>query len=424
MREPRFPTFGPWILWMILLLAIVLRVTYLAKTPYSVREHDVAAHIDYISYMAEHRRVPPAADGWEYHQPPLYYAASAVIWKTGAAVGWERDTQLFAVQIFSVFLSLAFVAIAAWIGRMIFGRKRMAEWAAFVLLIAIFPGLLIAGSRISNDSLAMVLSALAVALLLRWYRDGKTRDWYLLGIALSLAFLAKVAAVLLLPVALGLYAWKHRAQWKHHIAPLAVFVLIVAALTAWYPAVRLHEQSARAAIPGTEGLDPGVLLPTTPVNFLTFNPVKIVQIPYLDPWDDASRRQYFWEYWFRSAFLGEWNFGDALLPWSRAVLVGGLGMLFCAIVGLWQALRHGRNAEWWVLPVVAVAVVLLAGAVGYRFVNTCACAQDFRYSFPVVIPWALFAALGARYLRVAGGTWLLTCTAFVGVFYFLLPYAR
>ena len=427
MRE-RLLQIGRWSLWVILFLAIVLRVTYLVKTPYSVREHDVEAHIDYIEYMAEFGRIPAAADGWEYYQPPLYYAVSAVLWKAGDSAGWEYDTRLLSVQIFSVLLSIIFVVIAWWIGRMIFGHKRMEEWEAFVLIIAVFPSLLLTSSRITNDSLAVVMSGLTVAMLLQWYRSGKSRDWYLLAVVLSLALLTKMTAVLFVCVALGVFLWKYRAQWRQAVIPLLIFLLIIAALTAWYPAVRFHENVDRAVIPGVEGLDPGVLLPTKPMNFLTFNPVKVVEIPYNNPWDDASRRQYFWEYWFRSAFLGEWNFEERMMTASRAVLLGGLGLLVFAIVGLWMTVRRGWKAEWWVLPVVAVGLMLLAGAVGYRFVNTCSCAQDFRYSFPFVIPWGLFAAAGLaslpKKIRGAGWAWLLLCAAAVVVFFTVLPSMR
>ena len=431
MRE-RTLRIGHWSLWIVLVLAVALRVTYLAKTPYTVREHDVAAHIDYIHYMAEHWSVPPADDGWEFHQPPFYYAVAGLVWSAGTAAGWERDSILIGIQILSILFSVLFVIIAWWIGRMVFAQKRIGEWAAFLLVVAVFPALLLTSSRITNDSLAVAMGGLSIALLLQWHKSGNRRDWYLLAVALSFFLLTKITGLLLIPVALGLYAWRERLQWKKAMAPLAMFLLILAALTAWYPLVRMHELTDRSAIPGEEGLDPGVLLPTAPENFLTFHPVKIVEIPYVNPWSDESRRQYFWEYWFRSAFLGEWNFEDALLPWSRAVLVGGLGLMFFAFVGLWTTFQRGRAMEWWVLPAALVFLVFLGGAVAYRFQNTCACAQDFRYVFPVVIPWALFVAAGVgsafgRWTgvwRIIGTAWIVMFGAVVSAFYILLPFAR
>src|SRR5262249_9568082 len=42
---------------------------------------DVGSHVDYINYIRTHAVLPLANEGWEMHQPPLYYAASAAALK-------------------------------------------------------------------------------------------------------------------------------------------------------------------------------------------------------------------------------------------------------------------------------------------------------------------------------------------------------
>ena len=38
---------------------------------------DAKAHLDYISYIQEHRALPLPSEGWEMYQPPLYYLIAA-----------------------------------------------------------------------------------------------------------------------------------------------------------------------------------------------------------------------------------------------------------------------------------------------------------------------------------------------------------
>lgn len=67
--------------YLVLILGLVAALFYLSKTDSHTRTFDVyegGGHRDYIEYLIEHRKAPPPGDGWEYHQPPLYYVIGAL----------------------------------------------------------------------------------------------------------------------------------------------------------------------------------------------------------------------------------------------------------------------------------------------------------------------------------------------------------
>ena len=418
-----------WWPWMVLALAIVLRMLYVAKTPFNTRSHDEEAHLDYIRYIAQHWSVPPAQGGWEFHQPPLFYFVSALWWALGPALGRDQDMLILDLQFSSFLLSIAIVALSFWIASILFAHERRLERFLTVFLVGVCPGLLIASSLISNDLPSYLLGLAAMGFLLRWYRDGWWKDWYLLALVLALGLLTKLTLILFVPVAVICFLRKRRrkAHGLHHQRRhLAVFFGVIVLLAGWFPLLRALEDQPRNMIPQTEGLNPGILLPTKVSTFLVFNPLKVVQIPYVDPWSDESRRQYFWEYFYRSAFLGEWNFGDTLKLVSQTMLFLGLGLLGFSIRGAVWAVWKER--PWWALPVGLSILFLLLGAVGYRMVNTCACSQDFRYSGALALPAAVLVTAGIcslpRLYRRLGVAWVVTFGLAVLVFVTVLPSSR
>jgi 4-amino-4-deoxy-L-arabinose transferase-like glycosyltransferase len=411
-------------IWMpvTMVLGTFLRWIYLLKTPDGTRSHDFQAHLDYVRYIADHWKLPAAASGWEFHQPPLFYGLDAMWWKLGSLLGRDEGQLIWDMQIISFVLSCALVPLSYWIGLQLFSEKRWQHRLIFTLLIAVFPSLLFTTSRISNDVLSQVFAFVCIGFLLEWWNKNRLRDWYALSASLALWIVTKLTALLFLPV-IAICAWKKRKQISKKHFLFSLFILI--ALTAWLPIMRLREPEYRNMIPQSEGLDKNVLLPNTLRNFVTFNPIQIVQIPYNDPWDDATRRQFFWEYFFRSAFLGEWNFGDSMHWISTTMTTLGLGLLILTFYGWSKAVQQKEVA---LLPMATLSFMILAGALLYRIANTCSCSQDFRFSTPLIVPFSFAMAIGALGLpRISRWTALGIVTLFVLsvlTFIILLPSSR
>lgn len=386
----------PWVLLCIVMLGMVLRVLYLGVTPFNVREHDVWGHIGYIQYVATYWRIPPPTMAWEAHQMPLYYFLVAPWGALSSWAGLSQEAFLLALQWFSVALSIAAVLVAIWIGRQIFSHKERRWFLLNALLLATFPGLIIMAPLISNDALFTLFSFLTFGQIVRFWKHGTTQNSWLTIFLLMLTWITKANAMALVPVylcCLAVHAY-HRASLRRHAIGVT---LALAVLLPSLPLMRHFTAGGGDMFAGSYPLREDVLLPTTAGNMLTFNPIAFVPIPYANAFQDASRRQYFFEYFYRTAFFGEWDFGDALKPLA-SVLVGlGLVLLLFAAIGLLADLRSSKGLT--TLPFWLATVLLILSVAVFRLRDHCSCNQDFRFAPLLAVTTSAYAVLGVLSLR-------------------------
>ncbi|MFA6039444.1 MAG: glycosyltransferase family 39 protein [Candidatus Peribacteraceae bacterium] len=391
---------GHWLLpTAVSAAAFSVHFLYWMGTTFTTRGYDTEGHVEYVQYVLNNARIPPASEGWEYYQPPLYYFFAALWGKAGAMLSLPLSGSL---QLLSLFLSLLSAACIFWIGTALFDARR--ERWGFSLFLAsslLLPGMVFFTPRINNDVLALTLSLLCLGLLLRWWRKPERRGaWVGVSVVLSLGILTKsttlplVAAALLL-LLLSPVPWKKK--WFLGGLSLAVILLF----TDWLFLYRFIFEGARGLVGNAGNLSSGLLLKNTVAGFVRFNPLFLLGHPYNNPWDDAYGRQYLWEYLYRSAFTGEWSFGNAVRPLVSALHLLGLYALALALIGI---VRHFRQEARRSLPLLLTVLVLLGAFLYNRLSVPYACSQDFRFIAPAAVPLAYYAVRGAlalpRRLRI------------------------
>ena len=191
--------------------------------------NDEIDHVRYIEYIVVHGSLPriSAANGHESHQPPLYYLVEAGWQKilgipafTPSAVpnpafrtepagarflyflhDYSRIQRQDAIYLhelraLSVLFGLVTVLASYGSGRLLLGRGRAALAVAFTVVL--WPKLLVVDSAVTNDSLVIALSALAVFVFLlseraRRQHRRRLRSWLLLamGAIMGLAAITK-----------------------------------------------------------------------------------------------------------------------------------------------------------------------------------------------------------------------------------------
>jgi len=409
----------------IVIFGIMLRILYVAATPYSVRGHDTGAHIEYIQYVAEHWRIPPAADGWEFHQAPLYYFFAAAWHRIGALFGWSDAVLLQQIQIGSLIISIGTLLLTAWIAFLLFPTKKHAtERCLFMLIVATFPALIFLAARITNNGLYHFFAFVVIALLLQWWRSQKECDWLQIWVGIVLSFLTKVSGLIFMPVALMCYISKRRRnlQWKS----LFMAFLIFFGLAGWLPIGRffMEHDSQNSLTFGSQRMHPGLRVETSLVNLTMFNPVAVLQHPFNSPWDNAKRRQYFWEYFFRSAFFGEFNHPRQLqILASITMFLAMLGMLFMPL-GIAVTLRWQKHAFY---PLIFLLGIQIMAHMAYRFYAPFTSNQDFRFSIVLILSFAYFVAMSRtgfkeRYHKIMPAVitgFSVCCSLFIMSLYFL-----
>lgn len=201
-----------------LLLALVviaflgLGLAYARVTP-AWQAPDEPAHFNYVTYEAQRGQLPVLQPGdypagrvpigpevrladisgfrYEAHQPPLFYALAAVVYKLHASV--------FALRALSVMFGAALLPVAFWIARSAVPGQPWV-WLGTAAVSGFIPMHLFVAGSVENDTLAdLVLAVLLLAVLARW-----PPAW--LGILFGLALLTKATiylpALLLILVAL------------------------------------------------------------------------------------------------------------------------------------------------------------------------------------------------------------------------------
>ncbi len=392
----------------------VLRFLYVLATHYSVRGHDTDAHIEYIRYVAAHLRVPPAAGGWEFHQPPLYYFVTGLYLRWASSIGVSLESILVTIQVLSLLLCIASFVAALWIGTMLFdSRRERARLLLYAAIVATAPASVYTAARISNDALYQWLSFLSFGLLLSWWKRGDTRTWYLLVVTVSLAISTKTSGVVFLPVVFACLFLRDRRSWRSQMTPAALALGIVLLVAGTVPIMRIMRDPGahRLWTMGNESMNGALALDTKARSFLTFNPIAIIDKPENNPWVNGERRQYFWEYFFRSAFFGEFTFAPSLRFLERVIVATGLLALPLAAVGLVSEARHRLHRS---LPLLLTCGLLLASVVSYRVRFPYAPDQDFRFVTLLSVPLTFTAVQGAFVLPPAArqaGVLILTSQA-------------
>ncbi len=330
---------------VILGVGLALRIAAWAAIPYDYLAYDVDGHLEYIRYVREHKRVPPAEAGFQFYQPPLYYFL-------GAAVGGDPR----AVQTVSLALSVATLVAGLSVVPTGFGA-----W-----LLAMHPALVLPAARINNDVLVTFWLFLAAAFLWRFWQSNRLRDGWL-AIAATLAGVwTKNTALLFVPVLAGV-ALFHRHRWR--LLP-GVLLLVLA-------------RPPGLGAGNVAALSPALALAITPLDLITFNPVRVIAEPFVNPLIPGPARDHLWEYWVRSALFGEFSFS-----WPTG-LAGGLvaGWLLVLAAAAWGVFRTPWRTA---LPWLLLLAVLLAGQMAYVWRAPFSTSQDFRYLVVVLLPVAFF----------------------------------
>jgi 4-amino-4-deoxy-L-arabinose transferase-like glycosyltransferase len=233
-RHPRLFTAA---LAVIVLTYCLFGVAYAVNTP-KWQAPDEPAHYNYLAYVAEKVCFPVLQMGdyphdyleqikaagfppemsiapirYEFHQPPLYYVAAALIYRVATPLGF--DAQFLALRLFSVLLGAILLLIAHAIVCELFPKDRLLGLTA-TSFIATIPMHIATTSAINNDTLAELILALVIWLCVRQLKAGLSqRQTVMLGVLLALALLTKTtiyAPVLLSSLLVLTVRWRERGR--------------------------------------------------------------------------------------------------------------------------------------------------------------------------------------------------------------------
>jgi tetratricopeptide (TPR) repeat protein len=215
---------------------------------------DVDGHMDYITYIQEHKSLPLAGQGWETFQAPLYYVICAGLLQL-FSTSVTQSSGIMLLRVFGMGIGIVHFVLV-WIGlRWLFPGRRATQFSGLVLA-GCLPPLLYISQYISNEGMgAMLVSATVVATLRILKAETGSYFWYvLLGLCLGLGLLTKVTAVLVVPPVLGALVWKElsRSGWAPLLIGKLCLVLAFCVLVCGWHYARVWAHSGARVVGGWE----------------------------------------------------------------------------------------------------------------------------------------------------------------------------
>ncbi len=178
----------------------LLAISNVARVPATVG-FDVAAHLEYVQFIAENGALPLASDGWQAFQAPLYYLLATPLYLL-FGVGQDNALQMALLRSLSLLSGVALVEIAHRTARVVFPER--AELRAVATLVGgMMPMSLYMAQSPGNEPLASALTALALlpafTLVCEPGQERSRLFFAGMGSLWGLAILAKVTPLLLAP---------------------------------------------------------------------------------------------------------------------------------------------------------------------------------------------------------------------------------
>jgi tetratricopeptide (TPR) repeat protein len=366
---------------------------------------DSEHHLVYVQYIMQHKTLPLADQGWETHQPPLYYVISAAVF---SLLGLTTD-DTGAVVVLRVLAALAVLVQVGLVGaslRIIFpghtGRQLIG-----IVLAAFLPVHFYMAHYVGNDLLAAACATGAIYLCLSVLarRRASLVRLALLGACLGAAALTKVTALVVVPIVLGVLAGQILARREHPLTwlrQLGVPLIVCLTVSGWH-FFRVWRHFGTPLV-GSYDPDSGFRWWQTPgysTGSFYFRFGQCLVEPYFSGYHGLLDGIY-------STLWGDGLWGGvgdvpSRPPWNYGLMTVGyaLAMLPTAAVAIGALLMLIRivrrpAAKWFLLGGVAFA---MAAAQVYHFLRLpYACHIKAFYALPALVPFCAFGAWGFDFL--------------------------
>lgn len=383
----------------------LLGFAYAVETP-KWQTPDEPAHYNYIAYLAENGRFPVLQEGdyphqyleeikaagfppemsietirYESHQPPLYYALAAVVFRLTGALGF--DVQFLALRLFSVALGAGLLLVAYAIATAVFPDDPYVPLTATAMM-ATLPMHIAMSAAINNDTLAEVILALVIWLSIMEIKEGLSlRRTLALGVLVALALLTKttIYTPVILAVLVALVVRAQACGWRPILQKLGI-VCGLALLSVWW-FVRNALTYGYLDLFGWHRHDSIVFgQPTTADWIAEHGLTQTIQDFLL-----VSFRSF----WARFGWMGVLI--DSRLYLFLALVSIAVGVGF--VLWLARVVRRGQilsGFQRWAL--VLLLVVLLTAVAGHVWYNLKFVQHQGRYLFSALVPISVAFALG------------------------------
>jgi len=383
-----------WI-FLILLVSILLRLFYLAHTPFNIRTHDViekGGHLDYIKYFSKNNSPPPPGAGWEYHQPPLYYLITSWIYKVINLLGITNPNmflQLTSLIYFVVFLVFAYKII------LILTKNKNIVFYLSIIMLSFWPSGIMHSIRIGNDLLFYAFYAIALYFIQNYYLNDNSKDLTLGILFSSLALLTKANGLSLYIILffVSIYKISTKKFKKKHII-LNIALLLGGIIGSFFTKVYyfFNGESKDLLLGNTNiTINPILKVNNNLLNYITFDFKTYLINPFTSTWIDNYGRQFFWNFVLKSSIFGEFMFFDSIL-FILGLSLSLLSLFFYLSIIISVIFLKKEEVKKYLVMLLNLFIPFILLLL-YRIHEPYASNTDFRYAFPSLISLIFFSNL-------------------------------
>jgi hypothetical protein len=333
--------------------------------------YDAVGHLDHVKVILKGSLL--AKDiCWECFQPPLAYWSAAVLYLLGAFT-----------QALSVGAAARIVSLIGFVVFLYYGMKYLQLYLnkgwprALVSAIIIFlPSSLLHSMRVGNESLFYALFMAAIYYLARFVRlKFNTRDLQKFAWLTVVALFTKASAIVLYPiVGLALYLEKKLKLWRI-LMPLYVAI----------PVFYLMQKYKVSLLHRLGDINYNLQLQNQWRNIIGIDIADLIHNGFTNAWSQHGGRRYFFNYYYKTAFWGEFHWGELVEPAART------WNIFCFFFFLLLFRGAERTKDPSLRYPLAIVGTCVLATMAFRIYYHMSPMQDFRFLFPVVFPAGVLA---------------------------------
>lgn len=387
--------------------------------------YDGPFHAGYIAAIRLDGRFPLAHEGWSTFHPPLYYAASALIW-------WlfpddaDPHAILFSMRLIGVISALGIgAAVYLSIRRLLPASPLSALCGATAILF--LPMIVVSASLLGNEVPAAFLCALAMFLVLGRPGGILSRGRSIgVGLVLGLVITTKVSGLLVLAavsVFLLLQGWRLQIFRKQIWTSALIVIIATFSVSGWFFARNLYhykkplvfETEEVIRVMALQGFGPRRSL----TSYLSLRPDVL-----LDPSGrDKEALSAVWPMTFATTWHDMFSvLTDAASPrgaaTGRLLFLWGGALTGMLLVG---ALCVARNRPRLHEPGAGCALLLLlaftfAGYLAFTYRVATTTALKGSYFSPALLAFGVFVAVGSERIAAIGRAGAVAVNAIVSSF--------
>lgn len=235
------------VIMTVIFAGFLVRIFYVMMTDALLFQNDITAfhldcqgHLGYICHLYTNGRLPDVnpMTAFEFCQPPLYYAVSALFLRLYGVFGllpesaWDMDEIL---QLLPMMYSMMTLVFLDKLGK----RMKLSQEGrlAAVCFAGFLPYGIMSGGALNNDTLVTLLMVMSIYYTLRWFEKPDRKGIAVMAVCIGAAMMTKLSAAVIAPAMAGLMAyraWMDRKEWKEYLKQFLCFGVISLPLGLWY----------------------------------------------------------------------------------------------------------------------------------------------------------------------------------------------